>query len=202
MRNFLGILLLLAFSPLFTSCNNEPNISSTSEMFSILMAVTNDEGEDLVFSSEDYLRTGDYATKYKFETWNAYLGDKLVQSNEEDRMSRFKTTVYNPKTNQYLIVLGTDGKLQQQMKDWNQRHYAKYVMTSPALFGDTKEHTINLTISGIEDKVKQTFFIEFTISVDGVEQSVYYPESWEGLYPKDPYGNTHSPYFILNVNDL
>ena len=79
---------------------------------------------------------------------------------------------------------------------------AKYVMASPELFGDTKEHTIDLNILGIEDEVKKTFFIEFSISVDGVEQTVYYPEYWEGLYPKDPHGNAHSPYFVLNVDAL
>ena len=166
------------------------------------MAVTNSEGEDLVFSSEDYLTTGDYAGRYKFESWNAYLGDKLVQSDVEDIMSHFKPTAYNPKMNQHLIVLETNGALQKQMKDWSQRHRAKYVMASPELFGDTKEHTIDLNILGMEDKVKKTFFIEFSVSVDGVEQTVYYPENWEGLYPKDPHGNAHSPYFVLNVDAL
>ena len=104
--------------------------------------------------------------------------------------------------NQHLIVLETNGALQKQMKDWNQRHLAKYVMASPELFGDTKEHTIDLNILGIEDEVMKTFFIEFSISVDGVEQTVYYPEYWEGLYPKDPHGNAHSPYFVLNVDAL
>lgn len=176
---------------------------SRSEMFFILMAVTNDEGEDLVFSSEGYLKTGDYAKKYVFETWKAYLGDKLVQSSTEYRFSRFKTTTYYPEMDLHFIVLETESALQQQMKDWNQRHQAKYVITSPALFGDTKEHTIDLNILPMEDLVKQTFFVEFSVSVDGVEQKVYYPEDWEGLYPKDPHGgNTHIPYFVLNMNDL
>lgn len=203
MKKPFKILLLFAFISSFSSCNNdEAEISTAPEMFSILMAVTNSEGEDLVFSSEDYLTTGDYAGRYKFESWNAYLGDKLVQSDVEDIMSHFKPTAYNPKMNQHLIVLETNGALQKQMKDWNQRHLAKYVMASPELFGDTKEHTIDLNILGIEDEVKKTFFIEFSISVDGVEQTVYYPEYWEGLYPKDPHGNAHSPYFVLNVDAL
>ncbi len=203
MKKPFKILLLFAFISSFSSCNNdEAEISTAPEMFSILMAVTNSEGEDLVFSSEDYLTTGDYAGRYKFESWNAYLGDKLVQSDVEDIMSHFKPTAYNPKMNQHLIVLETNGALQKQMKDWSQRHRAKYVMASPELFGDTKEHTIDLNILGIEDEVKKTFFIEFSISVDGVEQTVYYPEYWEGLYPKDPHGNAHSPYFVLNVDAL
>lgn len=203
MKKPFKILLLFAFISSFSSCNNdEAKISTAPEMFSILMAVTNSEGEDLVFSSEDYLTTGDYAGRYKFESWNAYLGDKLVQSDVEDIMSHFKPTAYNPKMNQHLIVLETNGALQKQMKDWSQRHRAKYVMASPELFGDTKEHTIDLNILGIEDEVKKTFFIEFSISVDGVEQTVYYPEYWEGLYPKDPHGNAHSPYFVLNVDAL
>ena len=203
MKKLFKILLLFAFISSFSSCNNdEPEISTAPEMFSILMAVTNSEGEDLVFSSEDYLTTGDYAGRYKFESWNAYLGDKLVQSDVEDIMSHFKPTAYNPKMNQHLIVLETNGALQKQMKDWSQRHRAKYVMASPELFGDTKEHTIDLNILGIEDEVKKTFFIEFSISVDGVEQTVYYPKYWEGLYPKDPHGNAHSPYFVLNVDAL
>lgn len=203
MKKPFKILLLFAFISSFSSCNNdEAEISTAPEMFSILMAVTNSEGEDLVFSSEDYLTTGDYAGRYKFESWNAYLGNKLVQSDVEDIMSHFKPTAYNPKMNQHLIVLETNGALQKQMKDWSQRHRAKYVMASPELFGDTKEHTIDLNILGIEDEVKKTFFIEFSISVDGVEQTVYYPEYWEGLYPKDPHGNAHSPYFVLNVDAL
>ena len=203
MKKLFKISLLFAFISSFSSCNNdEPEISTAPEMFSILMAVTNSEGEDLVFSSEDYLTTGDYAGRYKFESWNAYLGDKLVQSDVEDIMSHFKPTAYNPKLNHHLIVLETNGALQKQMKDWSQRHRAKYVMASPELFGDTKEHTIDLNILGIEDEVKKTFFIEFSISVDGVEQTVYYPEYWEGLYPKDPHGNAHSPYFVLNVDAL
>ena len=203
MKKLFKISLLFAFISSFSSCNNdEPEISTAPEMFSILMAVTNSEGEDLVFSSEDYLTTGDYAGRYKFESWNAYLGDKLVQSDVEDIMSHFKPTAYNPKMNQHLIVLETNGALQKQMKDWSQRHRAKYVMASPELFGDTKEHTLDLNILGIEDEVKKTFFIEFSISVDGVEQTVYYPEYWEGLYPKDPHGNAHSPYFVLNVDAL
>lgn len=203
MKKLFKISLLFAFISSFSSCNNdEPEISTAPEMFSILMAVTNSEGEDLVFSSEDYLTTGDYAGRYKFESWNAYLGDKLVQSDVEDIMSHFKPTAYNPKMNQHLIVLETNGALQKQMKDWSQRHRAKYVMASPELFGDTKEHTIDLNILGIEDEVMKTFFIEFSISVDGVEQTVYYPEYWEGLYPKDPHGNAHSPYFVLNVDAL
>ena len=203
MKKPFKILLLFAFISSFSSCNNdEAEISTAPEMFSILMAVTNSEGEDLVFSSEDYLTTGDYAGRYKFESWNAYLGDKLVQSDVEDIMSHFKPTAYNPKMNQHLIVLETNGALQEQMKDWSQRHRAKYVMASPELFGNTKEHTIDLNILGIEDEVKKTFFIEFSISVDGVEQTVYYPEYWEGLYPKDPHGNAHSPYFVLNVDAL
>lgn len=203
MKKPFKILLLFAFISSFSSCNNdEAEISTAPEMFSILMAVTNSEGEDLVFSSEDYLTTGDYAGRYKFESWNAYLVDKLVQSDVEDIMSHFKPTAYNPKMNQHLIVLETNGALQKQMKDWSQRHRAKYVMASPELFGDTKEHTIDLNILGIEDEVKKTFFIEFSISVDGVEQTVYYPEYWEGLYPKDPHGNAHSPYFVLNVDAL
>ena len=203
MKKLFKISLLFAFISSFSSCNNdEPEISTAPEMFSILMAVTNSEGEDLVFSSEDYLTTGDYAGRYKFESWNAYLGDKLVQSDVEDIMSHFKPTAYNPKMNQHLIVLETNGAVQKQMKDWSQRHRAKYVMASPELFGDTKEHTLDLNILGIEDEVKKTFFIEFSISVDGVEQTVYYPEYWEGLYPKDPHGNAHSPYFVLNVDAL
>ena len=203
MKKSFSLLLLLAFLQFFTSCNNDkPEISSQSELFSIFMAVTNDEGEDLVFSSEGYLKTGDYATKYMFETWDAYLDDKLVQSNTEDHMSRFKTTAYNPNMDLHVIVLETNGALQKQMKDWNKRHHAKYVISSPALFGDTKEHTIDLNILGMEDKVKKTFFIEFSVSVDGVEQTVYYPENWEGLYPKDPHGNAQRPYFVLNMNDL
>lgn len=203
MKKLLDVLLLSALLLSFISCNDDkPEISSVPEMFSILMAVTNDNDEDLVFSSEDYLSTGNYAQKYKFEKWNAYLGDKLVQSDKEDVMCRFKSTAYNPKTNQYFIVLETNGKLQQQMKDWNQKHYAKYVITSPALFGDTEEHFIDLDIQGMDDKVKQTFHIEFSISVDGVKQTVYYPKDWEGLYPKDPHGNAHTPYFVLNVDDL
>ena len=51
-------------------------------------------------------------------------------------------------------------------------------------------------------KVKKTFFVEFSVSVDGAEQTVYYPQHWEGLYPKDPHGNAQSPYFVLNLNDL
>ena len=36
----------------------------------------------------------------------------------------------------------------------------------------------------------------------GTEIYYYYPEYWEGLYPKDPHGNAHSPYFVLNVDAL
>lgn len=168
------------------------------------MAVTNNEGKDLVFPTNHYETTGDYPQRYKFDAWSAYLGNKLIQSNKEEGQTHcsYKKTSYNTKTNQLLIHLETDRRLQHEMKDWNKKHHAKYVIVSQALFGDKKEHVIDLEILGITDEVKQTFFIDFAISVDGVEQTVYYPESWEGLYPKDPHGNVHRPYFILNVDAL
>ena len=85
------------------------------------------------------------------------------------------------------------------IRDWNKKHNATYLLTSPSLFGDAKKHVIDLEIQGIEDKVKQTFVIEFSIFVDGIEQEVFYPHFWEGLYPK---GHAFRPYFILNVDKL
>lgn len=204
MKKLVDILLLLIFIPSLMSCNDEELYEPTiaPEKFSIWMAVTNDNGEDLVYSADDYLGSGDYAGRYMFEAWNAYLGEKLVQSDKEDMMSRFKSTAYNPKMDQYLIILETEGRLQRQMKDWNKRHQAKYVMTSPALFGDTKEHVIDLEILGITDEVNQHFYVDFSVSVDGVEQTVYYPEWWEGMYPKDPHALVDRPYFVLNVDAL
>ena len=199
----LRISLLLAFLLPLTSCSDDDvYLSSAPEMLSIHMAVTNNAGDDLVFPYDDSSSMGDDIGNYKFETWNAYLGKKLVQSDQEDVMVRFKPTLYNRKMSQYFISLETDTKLQSQMKDWCKKHQAKYVLTSQSLFGDSKEHVIDLEIVGMEDKVKQTFFIKFSIFVDGIKQEVYYPESWEGLYPKDPHSYVDRPYFVLNVDTL
>jgi len=205
MKNLFYITFLLNLLFL-SSCKDEDSnlYSEGPEAFTIYMAVTNNEGKDLAFPTNNYETTGDYPQMYKFDAWSAYLGNKLIQSNKEEGQTHcsYKKATYNTKTNQLLIHLETDRRLQREMKDWNKKHHAKYVIVSQALFGDKEEHVIDLDILGISDKVKQTFFIEFAISVDGVEQTVYYPESWEGLYPKDPHGNARKPYFVLNVDDL
>ena len=128
----------------------------------------------------------------------------MIQSDKEEGQSQYcyKKTSYNANTNQLFIHLETDGWLQRQMDDWNKKHHAKYVIVSKELFGDTEEHIIDLEILGVTDIVKQTFVIDFSVAVDGVEQTVYYPESWEGLYPKDANVNTHRPFFVLNVDAL
>lgn len=202
MKNLFNLVFLLALLPLLSSCNDnhdeDTGMSLAPEKFNILMAVTNNVGEDLVLASENYVTTGDYAKKFRFDTWNAYLGEKLIQSKEEDYMCNYKPVSYNDKTEQYFISLETDGRLQKQMEDWYKRYAARYIVTSPSLFADTKEHVIELEIQGIKD----TYFIDFTILVDGIKQEVYYPESWEGLYPKDLHSNATRPYFILNIDML
>lgn len=207
MKNLLNITFLLALLPLFTFCSSnddeEGGISvSATDRFAIHMAVTNNANEDLVLTSESYFTTGDYANKFRFNVWKAYLGEELIQSYETDYRCAYKSAFYNKKIGLYLISLDTDARLQRQMKDRNQKHTAQYLIKSPALFGDTDEHIISLDVQGITDKTKQTFFVEFSISVDGVKQYVYYPEYWEGLYPKDPHGYTDTPYFVLNVDSL
>ena len=195
-------IFLMAIMPFIVSCSNDDEelmISPAPERFTIDMAVTNNEGVDLVYLSEDYLTSGDYAKKFKLESWEAYLGDKLVQSAHDDPLNRYKSTYNNDSIGYKLISLDTDGRMQKHMKDWNKKHNATYLLTSPSLFGDAKEHVIDLEIQGIEDKVKQTFVIEFSIFVDGIEQEVFYPHFWEGLYPK---GHAFRPYFILNVDKL
>ena len=206
MKKTLSITFIMSFMFLFSSCNNEDlkEYSEAPEKFTILMAVTNDAGKDLAFPTNNYETTGDYPKRYKFDAWSVYLDKKLIQSDKKEGQSQYcyKKTSYNANTNQLFIHLETDGWLQRQMDDWNKKHHAKYVIVSKELFGDTEEHIIDLEILGITDKVKQTFVIDFSVAVDGVEQTVYYPEFWEGLYPKDSNVNTHRPFFVLNVDAL
>jgi hypothetical protein len=206
MRHLFNFALVLNLLLFFSSCKEEEsgNYAELSEVFTIFMAVTNNEGKDLAFPTNNYETTGDYPKRYRFDAWSAYLGDKLIQSNKEEGQAHFssKKASYNAKANQLFIHLETDGWLQREMKDWYKKHKAKYVIVSQALFGDKKEHIIDLEILGIWDEVKSLFFVEFSVSVDGVKQEVYYPERSEGLYPKDPIGNMHYPYFVLNVDAL
>ena len=204
-----NIWILFVLTCLFISCSDEEPAtkSAAPERFQIYMAVTDNDGKDLVSATDDYITTGDKANTFHFASWDAYLENKLIQSSEEDLLCSYKETVYNPKMGLHFVCLETGTRLQRQMKDWYKNNAAEYIISSPALFGDTEKHVIGLEVRAITDEVKLTFSIDFTISVDGVKQTVYYPDSWEGLFPKDPYAFveyalTDKPYFILNVDDL
>ena len=59
----------------------------------------------------------------------------------------------------------------------------------------------NLFITGFKNE-RHYIAKEYSISVDGVKQEVYYPEDWKDLFPKSQYNYINYPYFILNVDAL
>ena len=74
---------------------------------------------------------------------------------------------------------------------------AEYVLVSTSMFGDSEEHTVRMEFDRIS-----SFLVEFAIWFDGVKQEVFYPESWDRLFPKDPHRYCECPYFVINLDDL
>lgn len=187
------------------SCSNDDEAwenSVTEESFPLYMAVTNSMDKDLIFASEDYSNEY-YGETFYFDKWNTYWGENLLQPSYQEDRNAVMPVFYDNEMKRYFIRLAPDNKLSRQMRACSNKQVLEYRFTSFSLFGDTEEHNIRLELQRITDKnTGQPSFVEFSVSVDGVKQNVYFPESWEGLYPKDSHGNAYRPYFVLNVNDL
>ena len=201
---------LMAFLLLFTSCSNDDEQDSVSitEMFRVFMFVTNDANEDLINQSADYYRNGHSPNivgiqEFRFDSWDVYLDGKLIQTDNGNK--QFKGVNFgNPVgVNSKFISLDTNCEIQQLIKDWSEKHVVEYKVSSESLFGDTEKHTIRMEFKGI----KNTFGnydgkSEYTIYVDEVQQTVFYPIYWKDLQPVSEYDTMNFPYFILNVDAL
>ena len=201
---------LMAFLLLFTSCSNDDEQSSVSitEMFRVFMFVTNDANEDLINQSADYYRNGHSPNivgiqEFRFDSWDVYLDGKLIQTGNGNK--QFKEVNFgNPVgVNSKFISLDSNCEIQQLIKDWAKAHVVEYKVSSESLFGDTEKHIIRMEFKGI----KNTFgnydgTSEYTIYVDEVQQTVFYPIYWKDLQPVSEYNTMSFPYFILNVDAL
>ena len=207
MKKLFSITFLLALLPLFTFCSsNDDEENSTysvaEESFRLYMAVTNSMDEDLILVSENYSQE-DYGKMFHFDKWNIYWGENLLQPSYQEDQNAAMPVFYDNKTQRNFISLTLDNKLQRQILACNNKQILEYRFTSFSLFGDAESHTVHLELQRITDKdTKESSFVEFSVSVDGVKQDVYYPESWKGLHPKDPHENKYKPYFILNADAL
>ena len=77
-------LLWIFILPLLIGCSNEDELIGTrTEMYNVLMLVTNNAGDDLVQNSDKYNHT---TKKFRFDSWKIYLDGKLIQTaNEENK---------------------------------------------------------------------------------------------------------------------
>lgn len=195
-------LLWIFIFPLLIGCSNEDKpVGTRAEMYDVLMFVTNNAGDDLVRNSDKYYHT---IEKFNFDTWKIYLDGKLIQTaNEEnkyyEREVNYQQEVNTDKKN---IRLDSNKEIQERIDNYDEKHIAEYVITSESLFGDAEEHTIRMEFRGIENDFEFYTAKEYSISVDGVKQEVYYPEDWKDLFPKTQYDHIYYPYFILNVDAL
>ena len=209
MKRLFNITFLLALLPLFISCSNDDDdydkdsgISVAEESFPLYMAVTNNINEDLVFASDDYTKEY-YGETFYFDKWNIYWGENKLQANHQEDVNAVMPVCYDNNTQWYFIRFTPDNKLTLKMRACNNKQILEYRFTSFSLFGDTELHTVHVELQRITDKnTNQSSFVEFSVSVDGVKQNVYYPESWKELHPKDSHGNEYTPYFVLNVDAL
>ena len=197
----LGLLVVLMY--LFTSCNNDDEDSPISmmEMYDILLFVTNDANEDLIQSSDKYYHT---IEKFRFDSWNIYLDGKLIQTgnNENKYYERNVNYLQHNTVDRKNIHLASNMAIQQQIDDYSKKHIAEYVVTSASLFGDAKEHIIRMEFRLVENQYGYLSLPEYIISVDGVEQEVFYPVHWKVLFPQSQHENIIHPYFVINVDAL
>ena len=200
--NLLSYLWLLIF-PFFIGCNNEEDkpMSNPVEIYNVMMFVTNDAGEDLIQTSDKYYHT---IEKFNFDTWEIYLDDELIQTANEENKYYEREVNYQLEVNidRKYMRLDSDLEIQNRIEDYAEKHVAEYVVTSKSLFGDTEKHTIRMEFRGVENDFGYHTAKEYSISVDGVKQEVYYPEDWKDLFPKSQYDYINYPYFILNVDAL
>ena len=200
--NLLSYLWLLIF-PIFVGCNNEEDkpIGKPVEMYNVLMFVTNNDGEDLIQTSDQYYHT---VEKFNFDTWEIYLDGELIQTANEENKYYEREVNYQLEVNidRKYMRLDSDLEIQNRIENYAEKHVAEYVVTSKSLFGDTDTHCIRMEFRGIENDFGYYIAKEYSISVDGVKQEVYYPEDWKDLFPKSQYNYINYPYFILNVDAL
>ena len=192
------------FLQCMTSCSNEKEISYIGvavmeERYPICMAVTNNMNEDLIAASNDYVTDGPASFIHLYK-WNVYWGqDNIRPCYDEDYERATLPVLHNSTLQHSFIYLSPFDTLLRKMRVCEKEQHLEYRLTSLSLFGDEEEHIIHLDIQ----KAKKSSFSKFTVSVDGVEQKVYYPDSpeWKGFTPKvssDVVGNI--PYFVLNVD--
>lgn len=196
--------LLLAIFPLLAGCNDdeeERKMGSSNEMYDVLMFVTNNADEDLILNSDKYYHT---SNTFRFDSWKIYLDGKLIQTaNEENKFyDREVNYLLEEEIDRKNIRLDSNKAIQEQITDYTEKHVAEYIVTSASLFGDTDEHNIRMEFRGILNDFGFPTTKEYSISVDGKRQEVFYPEDWEDLFPKSQYESIHYPYFVLNVDAL
>lgn len=193
--------ILLATS-LLTSCSDdETTISLNPESYAVFMFVTNDAGEDLILNSDKYYHTTE---EFRFDFWKVYLDGKLIQTADTQNNYWDKAVNYlqYDDVDKKNISLDSNCEIQQRIKDSTSKHIVEYVVSSASLFGNSEEHTIHMEFIKTEDEYGYLNLKKYTISVDGVEQEVFYPIGWKDLYPKSQYESIIFPYFILNVDKL
>lgn len=197
------LLLVIGLFGILVGCQNEEDkpIGSSVEMYDVLMFVTNNANEDLIQTSEQYFHT---VEKFKFDTWEIYLDGELIQTANEENKYYEREVDYRLEVDidRKYMRLDSNLEIQNRIEDYAEKHIAEYVVTSKSLFGDTEKHTIRMEFRGIENDFGHYTAKEYSISVDGVKQEVYYPEDWKDLFPKSQYDYINYPYFILNVDAL
>lgn len=199
---FHSLWALLTLACYFTSCNNDDEWGiSVTEIYNIRMFVTNDDGEDLILNADKYYST---LNEFRFDTWEIYLnGQQILTANDKNKYGHKQVfTSQDDNGERKNIILNSNCKIQDRIKDHTQKHIAEYVISSSSLFGDTEKHIIRMEFWMTESESKNLFYTQYFISVDNVKQEVFYPEYYKGLFPKSQYKGIFHPYFVLNVDAL
>ena len=199
-------LVILLGLCVLSSCSKDDNISlsipHTLDVSLIYMLVTNDEGEDLVLKSPDYSVTSKGIETFGFDSWEVYIKDDLIQSSKENiKYKRKKVNPYNenPDGRKNIVLesnLAIDKILEKD--DYRKPYTWEYIVSSHSLFGDSEPHRIRINYLPKFETLHHVE-IEFTIWVDDIQQTVYYPEGWS-LEPKIE--GFYEPCFILNIDRL
>ena len=192
---FCSIWALLAFICFLTSCSSDSAEESTYERYNVSMSVTNNVGEDLIQTSNKYYPT---LNEFRFDTWEIYLDGKLIQTANDGNKYAHRQ-VYTLQENNATckgMILNSTLEIQKQININAEKHVAEYVISSVSLFGDTKEHTIRMEFWNTKNDFGYYSSAEYTITVDGVKQEVYYPG------PNSQYKSIKEPHFVLNVDAL
>lgn len=150
------------------------DIGSPVEIYGIRMYVTNNAGEDLVLNSDKYYRT---VKKFRFDTWEIYLDGSLIQTGDNgnkyfEREVNYQQETESEKKN---VRLSSNLEIQNRIDNYAEKHVAEYVVSSASLFGDTEKHTIRMELWKIENEYGYYARTKCNISVDDVEQEVFYP---------------------------